>query len=67
MKDKHTYGEKMARKVRKKIIYKVSFILKQSLFVHSFLICWNEIRDKGHQTLETRVSSIVQELGHTFF
>ena len=33
VKDEHTYGEKMARKGRTKIIYKGTFISKQSLYV----------------------------------
>ena len=33
MKDKHIYGEKMARKGRTKVIYKGTFISKQSLFL----------------------------------
>ena len=31
MKDEHTYGKKMARKGRTKVIYKGTFISKQSL------------------------------------
>ena len=31
MKDKHTYGEKMAGNGRKKVIYKGTFVSKQSL------------------------------------
>ena len=31
MKDKHTYGEKMARQGLKKVIYKGAFVSKQSL------------------------------------
>ena len=31
VKDKHTYGEKLARKGRTKVIYKVSFVSEWSL------------------------------------
>ena len=31
VKDEHTYGEKMARKNRTKVIYKGTFVSKQSL------------------------------------
>ena len=33
VKDKHTYGKKMARKGRTKVIYKGTFISKQSLLI----------------------------------
>ena len=32
VKDEHSYGEKMARKSRTKVIHKVSFIVNRSLF-----------------------------------
>ena len=35
----HTYGKKMARKGRKKVIYKVSFISKRSLRIHHLRTC----------------------------
>ena len=37
MKDKHTYGKKMARKGRTKVIYKGTFISKQSLFTYLYI------------------------------
>ena len=38
VKDKHTYGEKMARKGRTKVIYKGTFISKQSIVIKRFFL-----------------------------
>ena len=35
VKDEHTYGKKMARKGRTKVIYKGTFVSKQSLYIYS--------------------------------
>ena len=39
MKDTHTYGKKMARSGRTKVIYKGTFISERSLLMQSFIMC----------------------------
>ena len=54
MKDDHTYGEKIARKGRTKIIYKGTFISKQSLGISSDLIfVINTVSKTQNQDLES--------------
>ena len=42
MKDEHTYGKKMTRKRRKKVIYKGTFISIQTLVIYYILILTNQ-------------------------
>ena len=45
MKDKHTYGKKMARQGRTKVIYKGTFVSKQSLLTQHSLSFINLIQE----------------------
>ena len=46
MKDEHTYGKKMAREGRTKVIYKGTFVSKQSLGMFLKLIYMLQVKRK---------------------
>ena len=48
VKDEHTYGKKVARKGRREVIYKGTFISKQSLITNLFVLFYKQVNEIVH-------------------
>ena len=63
MKDEHTYGEKMARNGRTKVIYKGTFVSIQTLLWYLKLNCFSSFFGRIEDTKNTFLFSPVKNLG----